>query len=220
MGRKSGDESGGSWFVIIGSNGLLIIGVLAFLLFAAALINGVEFVISLIENHIVVGVIILGILDAAYSAMIIYAKEGSILTKIIGFLIFVLVGSVSSIVALVTCSGLLSWYVDYTFQIDIIGSVVMLVIGPIIAIILGFLPLGCKYVIWWILLILEEKIHSVLMTIVLYVIVTILAITINTTLVYYLGHGTNELISGIHNNFCSNMYQLFMNINPINRLLI
>ena len=220
MGRKSGDESGGSWFVIIGSNGLLIIGVLAFLLFAAALINGVEFVISLIENYIVVGVIILGILDAAYSAMTIYAKEGSILTKIVGFLIFVLVGSVSSIVALVTCSGLLSWYVDYTFQIDIIGSVVMLVIGPIIAIILGFLPLGCKYVIWWILFILEEKIHSVLMNIVLYVIVTILAITINTTLVYYLGHGTNELISGIHNNFCSNMYQLFMNINPINRLLI
>lgn len=79
----------------------------------------------------------------------------------------------------------------------------MLIVGPLIVLVLGLIPIGCKYLSWTVVILAEDdgKIQSLWGSIVAYVILALLGIMLCAAMIYFLGNRTSDLISNVHSGF-------------------
>lgn len=219
MGWKNDSENQNFGFIIIGISGFAIFCI--FLMIAGAFIGGIEFILSLIADHIIIGIIIMAILDALFYLALISDRNDNRWVSILGFLITMIIGFIASGISLVSCCGVLKWYLNESFQHDIISSFIMLIVGPLIVFILGLVPIGCKYFSWTIVILAEDdgRLRSFWGEIIIYILLSLLGIILCTTLTYFLGNGSPELIRNVHSDFFKNIYNFFVEINPLNRII-
>lgn len=219
MGWKNDNGNQSSGFIIIGISGFVIFCI--FLMIAGAFISGVESILSLIADHIMIGIIIMAIVDVLFYLALISDRKDGKFVSILGFLITIVIGFIASGISLVSCCGVLKWYLNESFQHDIISSFVMLIIGPLVVLVLGLVPIGCKFLSWTIVVLAEDdgKIRSFWIEIIVYILVALLGIILCTALTYFLGNGSTELIKNVHSDFLKNVYQFCVEINPINWLI-
>ena len=183
-------------------------------------VNGLEFIITLIVDHFFAIFIFLEILDIFYYLGIATEREknNETIAKIIGFPIVLGSGILPSIISLLSCHCILKWYLNSTFGTGIISTFAMLTIG-LVFILLALVPLGAKALAWNVLLLYNDKIPSFWINIFIYIFLNIFCILLSTALTYFLGCDTNVMLQDFQNKYLVDIYQFFVNINPINPLI-
>lgn len=183
-------------------------------------VNGLEFIITLIVDHFFAIFIFLEILDIFYYLGIATEREknNETIAKIIGFPIVLGSGILPSIISLLSCHCILKWYLNNTFGTGIISTFAMLTIG-LVFVLLALVPLGAKALAWNVLLLYDDKIPSFWINIFIYVFLNIFCILLSTALTYFLGCDTNVMLQDFQNKYLVDIYQFFVNINPINPLI-
>ena len=183
-------------------------------------VNGLEFIVDLIVNHFFTILIVMEILDIFYYIAISFSRKKSneAIAKIIGFPIVIGTGVLPSIISLLSCHCILKWYLNLTFGTGIINTFAMLTIGFVL-VLLALVPLGAKELAWNVLLLYDDSIPSFWISIFIFIFLGIFCILLCTALTYFLGCDINVMLQDFQNKYLIDIYQFFININPINSLI-